>query len=252
MSGIDALSKGVLGGAEVGGRREGLTAGLPAEDVWLGPVDIYQGFPTSAAPVELVVQSQGTNAANDAAEGTGCQQVEVYVLRSIASKAYERVVVEMTGATAVSLGDGYRAILCRGIRFGSAGSNQGNIEVRPQSATPGATSYCYMPVGENQSAECVYTVPGTLPIYLRCITLRTGILAGGGGGGTAVTVDLLAREFGTGGFRVLRRFDFSGQQNQNIVLPIPLILQPWTDIKMHVERVSDSNTAVECVLDFGP
>lgn len=241
MSGIDALSSGIAGGAEVWGRASNIGGGAQT-DIW-APLNDYTGFLESVEPIELSVVS---DSANDASAGSGVQEVEVYVLRSIASKAYERVVVELTGTTQVSIGNCYRAILCRGTRFGSNGSNVGTVRVKRVSDD---SNFCYMEPGVGRSQECVYTVPAGLPIDLRKVRIACGQASGAS---TAIVISVLKREFQSGGFRAIRTFDITSQTGLNIDLPIPPRLEPLTDIKVRTNDVSDASTDIDVTLDFGP
>lgn len=244
MSGIDALSSGIAGGAEVWGRGSGIGAAAQT-DIW-GKLNDYEGFPESIAPVECAVVS---DSANDASAGSGCQEVEVYVLRSITSKRYEKVVVETDGTSLVNtnIGNIYRAILCRGTRFGSTGSNVGTIRVRPVAADN--ADYCYMLPTVGRSQECVYTVPQGNTIDLRRVRIATGLASGAS---TALIISIFKREFQSGGFRAIRTFDITSQTGLNIDLPIPPRLEPLTDVKVRTQDVSDGGTDIDCTLDFGP
>lgn len=241
MSGIDALSSGVFGGAEIIGRASGIGGGAQT-DIW-APLNDYTGFLESTDPVELSVVS---NSANDASAGSGLQECEVFVLRTIASKSYEKVTVELTGTTQVSIGECYRAIMVRGTRFGSTGSNVGIVRVKRVSDD---SNFCYMEPGFGRSQECVYTVPAGLPVDLRRI--RIGC-ATAGGTSTAIIISIMVRPFQVGGFRAVRTYDITSQTGLNATLPIPLRLEPLSDIKVRTQDVSDASTDIDVTLDFGP
>lgn len=239
MSGIDAPSSGIMGGNDVLGYMANGAAGVVRDFWWLA--DDYNGFPTSVDPVELFVSSAS---ANDTAAGTGLQRVAVDVLRTAASKAYETVEVEMNGLTQVSLGECYRARGATGVRFGSGGTNAGDVTVEDGLAN----EYSVIGASFGKAAEAVYTVPAGLPIDIRRVYIST---VRSNGTNTAAIVALAIREFGSGGFEFVSTFNVPNQVPFIEEYEIPLRVPPLADVKL---RLLDSSqihyTTGE--IDFGP
>lgn len=249
MAGIDSPSAGIFGGAEVFGRNQDIDIASFPEDV-VGTVDVngeYAGFPTSVDPVELFVQS--TSQADNGTTATGALTARVAVLRTAASKAYEWVTITLNGTTPVSIGECYRAIFIECLSFGSGGQNAGTITVQDGSANVYATIPIIVGEGLGQSADCVYTVPAGLPIDVRRIRAAC---ATDTSANTACVVSLRVRPFGAGGFVAEKIYTINSQAVADLEFPIPLKLEPLSDVKITVDYVSDNNTAVDVTLDLGP
>lgn len=243
--GIDSPSDGVLGGIQIFGRNADIDTGTVPEDV-CGSGGTYQGFPESLEPVELFVSS--ANAADDIA-GTGAQRVRVYGLRTATSKRYEILEVDMDGTTQVSLGTWYRLHLSECIQFGSGGQNAGVITIEDGSAN----IYCLINViigeGLGTSGCCVWTVPAGLPVDIRRFRVATGTASSQN---TSIVASLRVRKFGTGGFVAEHVVVVNSQAEVDVAFPIPLRVEPLSDIKVTVEDVSDNDSAVDATIFIGP
>lgn len=243
--GIDALSEGVLGGIQIFGRNADIDTGTTPEDV-CGTGGVYQGFPTSLAAVPLTAES---TAATDALASTGAQRLRVYGMRTATSKSYEILEVDLNGTTQVALGSWYRLHLCEVIQFGSDGQNNGVITVEDGSGNV----YCLINVligeGLGTSGCCVWTVPAGMAVDIRRVRIACGTASSIN---TSAQVGIAIRPFGTGGFVLERVFTVNSQAEIDTEFPIPLRLEPLTDVKMTVIDVSDNDTAVDATLHMGP
>ena len=252
MSGIDAPSTGLRGGAEVFGRNGAVLTANTITDVattiaTASSEALYPGFPVATAPVELFA----TGTAADTAAGDGGRRIRAVVLRTIASKSYEVVEVDMNGTTEVSIGECYRCIYAEVLEFGTTDSSgrgdNGEIVI---ATTGGGTDYCTIPAADGQSEECVYTVPAGLNIDIRRI--RAVLSLPTTGGSTSCRLSLLVRKFGSGGFVPERTFLLTNQRPADFNFVIPLLLEPLSDVKLQVSGLTTNSSQVNATLDFGP
>lgn len=241
MSGIDTLSEGIRGGSSVWGANVSVAQSANLIDIWLANT-AYGGMSADPKPESLEVVSTSDD---DDVNGIGAARCSVQVLRTISSKAWETVEVDMDGTGPVSIGDAYRARDLRVIQFGSNGAQVGNLQVQDGSAT---LVYSYVPIGFGHAQDGVYTVPAGLAVDIRSIDLQC---SRADGTQTAAVVALSVREFGAGGFEQVNTFNVTNQSPQYIEYAIPLRIPPLADVKL---TILDASQTLEIVggINFGP
>lgn len=197
------------------------------EDVWSGG-GAYAFYPAAAVSIEVL-----SSDVNDASAGTGARTVEITGLDAEGLIQTKTAVLNGTSVVAVT-GTWLRVYDAKVLTVGSGGANAGNITVRQASA--GATG-CYIIIGENQSAQAIYTVPRN---YI-------GMLKGGHacvGKTSDAKIMVQIRNNGIW-YNMITHHVYEGQ----IALDSCVIakLQPMTDIRI---RCSSTSTNIVVSADF--
>lgn len=124
-------------------------------DMWEGPTATYV-FPASA--VQMAVASSSVN---DAAAGTGMQQLMIHYLD--ADYVARTEVVVLNGVTPVNT-VATNILRINGVHataVGAVGAADGNISI-----TNGGVTYAYISAGNNTTRQAVYTVPTSVTGYI--------------------------------------------------------------------------------------
>ncbi|MCP3679416.1 MAG: hypothetical protein GY782_03760, partial [Gammaproteobacteria bacterium] len=147
------------------------------EDIWNGAND-YTGFPTGSAETMEIFSSD----ADDTSAGTGARTVKIYNLLDSSGDESADVEVSLNGTTAVSLGaiEYYRGgTHIEVLTAGSSGANEGTLTLRHTTTT--ANIFAVMPIGNNATAICAYTVPGGKSLYLNYMACQMARASGANG-----------------------------------------------------------------------
>lgn len=210
------------------------TAGLP-EDIW-GGGDEYTGQPTSSGDTITI-----TGAAADTSTGTGMRTIKVYGLFSTASEAEDTVTYTMAGASGVTSTESwYRAYRAVGASYGSGGTNAGQVTIFHTGTT--ANIFARIPAGDGETQICAFTVPAGCTGQV--LTFDAEMSRANGSAGS-VDVQLMVREFGSGGYNAVR--DYSVTHAASIEKKYQFGLGPYpelTDFKVRCDKVSDNNTTI--------
>jgi len=146
--------------------------GVTSEDMWsYGGVYVWP-----AAAVAMEVISTGGGAANDAAAGTGVQQVQIGYLD--ASYNYATEIVTMTGGVAAPcVANMFRIQSFRAYRVGATvpAAAAGTINLR---SVAGAVVVSQIPVGFTRARNNCWTVPAGKMLYVTSVAFSTGSAAG--------------------------------------------------------------------------
>ena len=133
----------------------------------------------------------------DSAAGTGAQTVKISGLDTNYIEIEETVSTHATnGQLGISTINSYLRIhRVQVMTAGSGEKNAGEIYVGTGSLTNGKPAIVHgaIAIGDNQSTQCVYTVPAGKTLYLGQIDYAT---TNSGGAGKATTVALFARKLG--------------------------------------------------------
>ena len=200
-------------------------------DLWEGPTCVYV-FPTVAQ--QMAVSS---TSANDAAAGTGCQQVEIHYLDG--SYLIHSTLVTLNGVTPVNTTptDLFRINSFHCIAVGSGGVSAGNISLKNTGAT---VTYGFMLAGNNIAHQAIFTIPAASYGYISHWQASVGSATG-----THFTqVDIRATQH-DGNYvpGLFLTVDTIGLQNSGVglTLPIPIRIPAMTDVKM--SALSDAANA---------
>lgn len=208
------------------------------EDVWNGG-GTYTGQPASGNAETIEVFSSD---AADAAAGTGARTVRLYGLD--ANYAEQTADVTLNGVTpVVTTGVTWRRMnRMKVLTAGSGGANAGTITARHTTTT--ANVFAVMPIGNNQTANCAWTVPAGYNALIK------RVYAAGARANGAVIADmsLRIRDFG-GVYRANRLFTVGNGVEVNISYFGGILLEEKTDVKMRVESAS-ANSGDFCA-EFG-
>ena len=169
-------------------------------------------------------------------------------LEQLLDSNYERQpskYVILNGTTGVTVSGNYiRCTRAKVITAGSSGGIEGTITVRQETTT--ANVFAIMPAGANQTEIAAYTVPAGKILILRRV--RAAITRASGAAGSA-TVRLLVRNFGEV-YRAVRDFEVQTGGATEFTQIGGDILHACTDIKIHVESVSDNNTIIDAAFEY--
>lgn len=126
-------------------------------DLWEGPTGIYV-FPQAAQQMAVVSTS-----ANDAAAGTGMQQVMIHYLDHLYAEKSETVTLNgvtpvLTVATDILRINGMHAMA-----FGTGGTSAGNISL---TNAGGTVTYGFISAGYNVARQAIYTIPAGRTGYI--------------------------------------------------------------------------------------
>lgn len=134
------------------GANDSLNSSL--ETIWIG--DSRYTFPSSAATLTV-----SNSSANDAAAGTGAQQIKIQGVNSSYTEIEETVT--MNGTTSVTTSSSFlrvnRAFVTSA---GSGGENAGDISIKNSGTEIGKIS-----TGLNQTLQAIYTVPGNKTGFIK-------------------------------------------------------------------------------------
>lgn len=200
-------------------------------DLWEGPTCTYV-FPATAQQMALSSAS-----ANDAAAGTGCQQVMVHYLDNL--YAVQQEIVTLNGVTPVNTvaTNILRINSMHCIRMGSGGTTVGPLSLKNLAGT---VTYAYIAAGFDTARQAIYTVPAGYYGYISHWQSSAG--APTGSHFTQISVRATAHE-GISSSGVFLLIDEVGLLNgaSDITLPTPIRIPPMTDVK--VSGISDAANA---------
>lgn len=200
-------------------------------DLWEGPTCVYV-FPATAQQMALT-----SGSANDAAAGTGCQQVMVHYLDNL--YAVQQETVTLNGVTPVNTvaTNILRINSMHCIRMGSGGTTVGPISLKN---TAGTVTYSYISAGFDTARQAIYTVPAGYYGYIAHWQASAG--APTGSHFTQISVRATAHE-GIIASGVFLLIDEVGLLNNasTITLPTPIRIPPTTDVK--VSAIADAANA---------
>lgn len=222
------------------GRNPDIDTGTVPEDLWNGG-GVYTGFPTGSAEKVTVVSSS----VNDTSAGSGARTVKIFGLD--ANYALQEETVTLNGQSLVDSVNTYTRIYrARVITSGSSNTafNAGTITIAHKITT--ANIFCVMPIGYNQTAIGIYTIPANNIGLLR--SFRVFIDKTAGGSPTAQGA-LWIREFGASP-RLNRMFSLS--QSAPVIDEIygGLLLPAKTDIAIRITSVSTNDIVCTGSMDF--
>jgi len=220
------------------GKITGIDIGDAPQDLWNGGGD-YTGFSTGAAETMQI----RSNNSNDTAAGTGARTIKIYNLLDSTGAEMPDVTVTLNGTSWVSLGSQtyYRGgTRIEVLTSGSTGSNEGNITLRHTTTT--SNIFAVLPIGLNQTAVGVYTVPLGKTLYLNRINIQMS-RANGAAGSASVTF----RNRPNGGvFNPNMSPEITNSQSYTFENNGFIKLEERTDVKARCESVSDNNTSISC------
>lgn len=194
-----------------------------AEDVWA--VGGLYTFPTVAETVDVV-----SDDATDTAAGVGAREIRIQGLD--ANYLYVEEDLLLNGLTTVTTTQTFlrvhRALV---LHAGTDGSNAGNVNA--EQSTSGLVLFQIRPM-TGQTTLGLYTVPADKRLVVVRLFASIGRQASGG-----ATLEFLVRDFDPGGFPAFRVINYAGLHSQgvtyaHVTLPLPILVQPRTDILMRV------------------
>lgn len=144
------------------------------EAVWRGPLGAGGAYVFPTTPIQMQVVS--TSANDDGAPvGTGARTVEIHYLDT--NYATQTHTFTMNGINAVTSTptDILRVNDFYVTSVGSTGNAEGAISLQ---SVGGATTYGYIPAGENNSPQAVYTVPANKTAYITWWDVSAGVDTG--------------------------------------------------------------------------
>jgi hypothetical protein len=235
------IVKGVLRGHAMvnkAGRNTDVDSGSTPEDIWDGG-GVYTGFPLGAAEKVTIVSSSVL----DAAAGTGARTVTIYGLDALG--ALQSEVLTLNGTTPVDSANTYTRIYSQQVTTsGSTNTafNAGTLTVAHKVTTENIFSV--MPIGQNQSALCVYTIPAGCTGYLQYLE----VMLDKGTSATA-TGALWVREYGKAP-RLIRNFSLAQTAEHLQHIAGGLRLPALTDITVRITTASTTNLDVTAHMDM--
>ncbi len=242
--GLDKLRRAALGfepgiSANVKfGNNTDIDTGSVPEDVW-GGGGVYTGFPTGSAETLDVSSSD----ANDTAAGTGARTIRLYGLDADYAEITEDVT--LLGATLVTTTQEFlRCSRIKVLTAGTGAENAGTITIHHTTTT--ANVFAIVPAGSNQSRVAALTVPADKAMLILSLSLQLTRASGAAG---SATVSLRTRELGSV-FRSSLTAEPSTGAPLLMTFETGLRCEPKTDIKWHVEAVSDNNSIVAGQIEY--
>ena len=129
-------------------------------------------FPTT--PIQMQVVSSSAND-DGAPAGTGVQIVDIHYLDTNYAEQYTTVILNGTTAVNTTPTNILRVNAFYTATVGTGGVAAGNISLQ---SVGGATTYAYIPAGENNSPQAVYTVPANKTAYVTWWDVSSGVDTG--------------------------------------------------------------------------
>lgn len=218
------------------GRNPDISAGTAPEDVWNGG-GFYTGFPSQVETVQVFSSS-----ATDDTSSTGAHSIRITGLDTNWDVLSETITLD--GMTPVNSVNQFRRVhTAQVVTAGSGGVNVGTITCRHTTTT--ANVFFVMPIGNNQTNVCAYTVPAGFTGYIQ---FESGNIRAAS---TTAQVQgyYWTRSFG-GVFRGRRPFGLSTSINVSRPITGGLVLTEKSDVVVRLATVVGNNIDVIFAFDL--
>lgn len=203
---------------------------------------LYPGQPDGFTPEAVRIASSDVN---DTVSGTGCQRVRFKGLKTALSTAYEEEEQDTNGTTlVVTVSTWYRIIMIKGVRYGSGGTNAGDITVGANVTT--AVVFAQIDIGFGESKNAAFTVPAGKTGWILGV-FNNLVRSGGNIGSGQMSIRL--RELLQGGYNATRSYfiQTGGPSKPNVLFPIEV--PEGADVTSRVESVSDNGSQFTSEMD---
>jgi len=142
------------------------------EVVWPGPAGLGGAYVFPATPIQMQVVS---TSAQDGVAGTGVLIVDIHYLDTNYASQYTRVTLNGVGAVNTTPTNILRVNAFYANSVGTTGAAVGNISLQ---SVGRATTYGYIPAGDNNAPQAVYSVPAGKTAYITWWDVSAGVDTG--------------------------------------------------------------------------
>ena len=197
-------------------------------------------------PNDVITNESGDDYRLVSSTGTGAALIKVRLILDEDFVSQPDIYVTMNGTTTVTTSgvNAMRCTLSQVILAGSIETNVGLITIN-QALTP-TNIFTLIVALEGQSALMMFTIPAGIKVILKNILITLSRQSGGNGSGT---VAIYLRPIGEA-FRAGRTYELTNGFPIDSYERGGFTLHGKTDVKMHVNDVSDGSTIVQGSLSY--